>query len=287
MGFTDIFKNPATYLFGIDTGMKLYEGEQNRDLQRESNDRSERLAREQMAKQEEFAKMGIRWKVDDAVAAGLHPLAALGTTGPSFSPVSAVFNAPVEDRYSRLSEMGQNIARAVRSGETPEERMASQLRLENMRLQNKLLESQISSVANTNSPPVPVAGGSGFIDGQGDGRMVVKPSERVMSAPGRPAQEAGWRPGVSYFRSDTGLVPVIPQGISESMESEGVFGTVPWMIRYKVAPNFGIGDPPPRSMLPRGADGWRWDRFGQEWQPYRGGRRSFSREVYEKFRYGR
>lgn len=37
--------------------------------------------------QREFAQMGVRWRVADAKAAGLHPLAALGTSGASATPV--------------------------------------------------------------------------------------------------------------------------------------------------------------------------------------------------------
>lgn len=38
--------------------------------------------------QRQFAKMGIRWRVADAKAAGLHPLAALGSSGASGSPIT-------------------------------------------------------------------------------------------------------------------------------------------------------------------------------------------------------
>lgn len=36
--------------------------------------------------QREFAQMGIRWRVEDAKAAGLHPLYALGGSGATYSP---------------------------------------------------------------------------------------------------------------------------------------------------------------------------------------------------------
>ena len=37
--------------------------------------------------QKQFAQHGIRWKVEDAKAAGLHPLYALGANTHSFTPV--------------------------------------------------------------------------------------------------------------------------------------------------------------------------------------------------------
>ena len=40
------------------------------------------------AHQKEFAQNGIRWKVEDAKAAGIHPLFALGAQGATFSPIS-------------------------------------------------------------------------------------------------------------------------------------------------------------------------------------------------------
>jgi hypothetical protein len=51
---------------------------------------SNRDARKQVAQQEaiqrEFAQYGIRWKVADAKAAGLHPLYATGAAGASYTP---------------------------------------------------------------------------------------------------------------------------------------------------------------------------------------------------------
>ena len=38
--------------------------------------------------QREFAQNGIRWKVADAEAAGIHPLAALGAQTTPYQPVS-------------------------------------------------------------------------------------------------------------------------------------------------------------------------------------------------------
>lgn len=40
------------------------------------------------SQQKEFAQNGIRWKVEDANRAGIHPLAALGAMPASFTPVS-------------------------------------------------------------------------------------------------------------------------------------------------------------------------------------------------------
>lgn len=66
--------------------------------------------------QREFAKNSIRWRVADAKAAGIHPLAALGSQGISASPVYAGGGD-----YG-LSEAGQDIGRAMSAAVTPEEK---------------------------------------------------------------------------------------------------------------------------------------------------------------------
>lgn len=110
---------------------------------REFADRNEALQRE-------FAQMGIRWKVEDAKAAGLHPLYALGG-GAGFSPSAFIggsaptsqagsVGAPSESRgsfSSALGDMGQNIMRAALAAMDPHEKLERTLKL-------KLLESQIS-----------------------------------------------------------------------------------------------------------------------------------------------
>lgn len=85
------------------------------------------LARDNMEMQREFAKNGVRWRVEDAVAAGLHPLAALGVNPASASPVSAsVFPADTSRRDTALhtlSGMSQDILRARLAKTTTDERL--------------------------------------------------------------------------------------------------------------------------------------------------------------------
>lgn len=81
------------------------------------------LAREQMDLQKEFAQKSIQWKVADAQKAGLHPLAALGTSSASYSPVSTNIE-PID--YSWLGDVGQNINRAIQQGKDAKERKEAQ-----------------------------------------------------------------------------------------------------------------------------------------------------------------
>lgn len=221
------------------------------------------------AMQKEFAQMGIQWKVEDARKAGIHPLAALGasTTGfsPSFSfPASSSSRHPQSDTFRA---MGQDFSRAISATMTPQQRLEERERLENMELQNELLRKQIDNISRPGNPPLPSGGTDNFMGGQGDsGVMLVKPAERTAHAPGRPSQEMGARPDVSYSRTDTGLTPVIPQGLSESMEDD-IVGKLLWRMRNQILPNFGASGRPPLNQLPEGARRWRWSHTGQEWRP--------------------
>lgn len=96
-----------------------------------SNRANRRAANDQMQMQKDFAKHGVRWRVEDAKAAGIHPLAALGMQGMSPSPVFAA-----DSLGPAISEAGQNLGRAVSAQQTPVERQMQELGL-------RLLQSQI------------------------------------------------------------------------------------------------------------------------------------------------
>lgn len=92
----------------------------------------EQMHRENVALQKEFAQHGIRWRVEDAKAAGLHPLYALGAAGASYSPSSYVGGTSPKEHIGRaLSEAGQNLSRAVAAQETEQQRKlgAAQLKV--------------------------------------------------------------------------------------------------------------------------------------------------------------
>lgn len=70
--------------------------------------------------QKEFAQNGIRWRVEDAKAAGIHPLYALGASTASFSPVSGYGGDFGISEAART--FGQGIDRAAEAKMTREER---------------------------------------------------------------------------------------------------------------------------------------------------------------------
>lgn len=148
-------------------------------------DYSKELNAQSEATQREFAQSGIQWRVQDAIKAGLHPLAALGGSGASFSSPSAtvgsIGGAPGRSGVgtvnpgsggsmgSAVASMGQDISRAMLatgSQDTRQLMMAEtmgQLSLERAKLQNDLLKAQLASTITRNmsgqvGPPIPTDG---------------------------------------------------------------------------------------------------------------------------------
>lgn len=150
---------------------------QNRQFRTADNRIAANRAQEEYDRQKEFAQMGIRWKVDDAKAAGLHPLAALGASTTSYSPQS-VGAAPYRGGDEFVA-MGQGLERAINAGQTPEERRITQAKIdysegqaENMRLQNRLLENQLNQ-SQTSPSPTSVAP---WMDGQNTDPYIDSPN---------------------------------------------------------------------------------------------------------------
>lgn len=121
------------------------------------------IAQQNMQMQEDFAKRGIRWKVQDAKAAGIHPVYALGAPTTSFSPVN--FSATADNSMAKMaSDLGQDIGRAVHSTRTQQERTdafqeaSKVLTLKNASLQNDLLAAQIAKLRSVPNPPMPQVG---------------------------------------------------------------------------------------------------------------------------------
>lgn len=73
-----------------------------------ANRSARRQAEQNEALQREFAQQGIRWKVQDARAAGLHPLYAIGASGAAYSPTT--YNDSMGPAIAQAGEYG---ARAI------------------------------------------------------------------------------------------------------------------------------------------------------------------------------
>lgn len=101
--------------------------------------------------QKEFAQNSMQWRVADARAAGLHPLAALGQMGSSYTPTSVYDNGA--DVGSAIANAGGAIGQAMgQIGLLNAEAELEGKRLENasklMELQNKSNEHNFGQLSN-------------------------------------------------------------------------------------------------------------------------------------------
>lgn len=162
---------PFSLLAGtaLSSGLKYFSDQSNQANQKEFNAAQLAMAQKNLEQQKEFAQHGISWKVQDAMGAGLHPLAALGAQTSSFSPVSLGGEA-VKSNMD-FGSMGQDITRALKATANAQERensdesKARALELENKGLQNDVLRQQLASqIARTGprsgqvGPPMPLEG---------------------------------------------------------------------------------------------------------------------------------
>lgn len=225
----------------------LIGGELDRQDQRgqESRDRQQQdlINQRNYDMQKEFAQMGIRWRAEDARAAGLHPLAAIGAnvTGASPSYTMQASNPSRSNYRETFGELGQNISRAINATATMEERAITRERIRGAQLDNTIKEIEIRKL--NSSPPLP------------------------LPTPGQPS--ADWvessYPSVAYMRSPTGLVPIMPPNLAEALESDQT-GQGQWLIRYRGGPNVNPIERPAKEMLPPGKVGFIWNIPLQEWQ---------------------
>jgi len=155
---------------------------------------SEENAERNIAMQREFAQQGIRWKVADAKAAGIHPLAALGAQTHSFAPVSVGGSS----MGNALASMGQGVGRAISATQTQDERtattntMAQQLQLDNMSLQNQILASKLRLMNQPSSVNPPLPGGYPATETPIDPK--IDPQNRVILNNTEIRGNPGWSP---------------------------------------------------------------------------------------------
>lgn len=137
----------------------------NRKSAKEANEINRQNAENNIAMQKQFAQEGIRWKVADARAAGVHPLYALGAQTASFAPVSVGATADTSLGNS-IASAGQDLTRGINATRTVEERAAAQattaLQLEGLKLDNEIKKTQVASslqrISQNQNPPLPAIG---------------------------------------------------------------------------------------------------------------------------------
>lgn len=221
------------------------------------------------ALQKDFAQQGIRWKVEDAKAAGVHPLYALGANTVSYSPV-----AGSSDLSSGLAAAGQDVGRAVNATQTQGERVSGvvqSLQIKRMELENQLLASQIARVNQAGSvPPMPTPGDRYLIEGQPNSPLVqTSPMGRQTSAPEAPHQEPAAVADIGFSRTPGGWAPVYSKDVKDRLE-EDFIGSLAWSVRNRLLPALSSTnyDPPAGVELAPGEQ-WVYDPIRQEYRAVR------------------
>lgn len=268
----------------------------------QSSASAERLNQLNYMHQKEFAQNGIRWKVADAKAAGLHPLAALGASTAQYTPATAIGDSP---DWSFLADAGQSIGRAVDAKRTQQERVEQQqkqdaafaLKAENQKAENDLIRAQTASIQQDMAlrqakaaeqavrtqqqvPAMPSLGRDGsVIAGQGDATSPAgiesKPAEIVVNDPQTRTAEAGSHPDKRWLRTSTGgYQPVRSEAAQNALEDD-IVGSFRYDMRNGLANMANSQDnAPPRAFLPDGGRGnyfWFWDGVLGEWYPVKVG----------------
>jgi hypothetical protein len=270
--------------------------------QKQSAANAEKLNQLNYEHQKEFAQNGIRWKVADAKAAGLHPLAALGASTAQYTPATAIGDSP---DWSFLADAGQSIGRAVDAKRTQQERVEQQqkqdaafaLKAENQKAENDLIRAQTASIqqdmvlrqakaseqavrTQQQVPAMPSLGRDGsVIAGQGDATspagIEAKPAEIVVNDPQTRTAEAGSHPDKRWLRTSTGgYQPVRSEAAQNALEDD-IVGSFRYDMRNGLANMANSQDnAPPRAFLPDGGRGncfWFWDGVLGEWYPVKVG----------------
>lgn len=250
--------------------------------------------------QKEFAQHGIRWKVADAKASGLHPLAALGAQTSSYTPSAVVGDSP---DFSFLRDIGQDVGRAIDAKSTAAERAANKakidqgtnLELEGKKLDNEYKRTLIASQKQEDAlrlanaavraswsqqlpPAMPsLAPDGSLMPGQENatspGGIESKPAEIVVNEPGRRGQERGSITELGFSRTnDGGYVPVMSNDAKQRYE-EDIFGEIGWNLRNRLPGLIDRQDvAPPRSWLSDPDSSWEFDLSRGAWYERPAGR---------------
>ena len=252
--------------------------------------------------QKEFAQNGIRWRVEDAKRAGIHPLYALGASTKGFSPVSSYGgDFGISDAAANF---GQGLDRAAQAKMTKEERLrvqAAQERQEvlqladyNMRrqesdartmmykseaLRNFAASKQVLANAGQ-SPAMPslrirpdgtVAGQT--MTGQGDsapvkGLMEVEPSKGEANAIDSMGTSAASVPDIAFSRTNDGGYALIKSDAIADRLDDDFIGSTLWYFRNSIpAALDSPSSAPPKSWLPKGASSWVYNWTRGAWYP--------------------
>lgn len=251
------------------------------DAARKNANIQQDAARENIQLQREFAQMGLRWKVNDAKAAGLHPLAAIGAQTQSFNPVQV--GSTYDPTGEILARGGQDVARAMTAGASAPERRVAELQIKNAELDLKIKEANYVRTLRDmySTPPVPGIGKTGDPVADAMNSMGQTPLVQMNPDPLTPSKQMGvsaaTSPLMKHYIDDHGWIwNVLNQEAAESVESDNTAQTkmmihngLKWIAgsNEKVKPDVPV--PPGWKLIySRPMDQWRLVRATHE--VYRG-----------------
>lgn len=249
----------------------LLGNKENRDAQADANQANYQA-------QKEFAQKGIQWRAQDAKAAGLHPMAALGASGSSFSPSFQAFNSGVDYQGIADAIPGQNTQRAARAGMTDQERELHALAVRRGQLENQLLEGQItqlwsSIMGQPSNPPAPGPSVAGAQSATGQqGRLQIVPSRQESSRKGDSGVTAGASPAMRPVDIANGRqVELINPDIAESLEGYGILQAplAAGIHAYRGMARLADRMRPPSADLLPPTHRWSWSLSSGSWVPVR------------------
>lgn len=192
----------------------------NRKAAASTNETQLQIQAENTALQREFAQSGIRWKVADAKAAGLHPLYAMGTNTAQFSPAIPALTTPDQSGLGRgLAEAGQHVGRSIQAQQTADQRAITQATLSHLVAQTGKEDAMAAYYASEAARNRQSAFSSSALpEGTVDIGPLVKnvPDEVIRHDPRDPARTAGVHPGTSTFTMPGGVRLRLP---SEAMKN--------------------------------------------------------------------
>lgn len=206
------------------------------------NNAAEKNARNNERLQREFATHGIRWKVEDAKAAGIHPIYALGAPTTSYAPQSIG-----DSLGTGIRAAGQDIGRAINSTSSPTERVTAEtaafnaLQLEKGGLENELLRTQIARMRQNENPPIPDVGQLYGIPGQGSTAKMSVPADKTERSgwnPDNPSMESHATSDIGWARAADGTWAMIPGKDTKNRIEDMEWYERQHFIRNQVAPFF-------------------------------------------------
>lgn len=223
----------------------------------------------------------IQWRMEDAKKAGVHPLAALGMSPSSYTPVGGMASAV---DYSGIGDFGADISRAIAAGQTERERRAAagratveatqnqqlfDLEVEERGLRNAMLRSQIARFNSAQiGPPMPDAS---------PGDVDVLPDQVTVGSRNMPSRSPGELTDYAFGPTASGGYTLVPsQDMKQRIEDTPMEWA--WMFRNGIVPNPNIFRDLERNHPSRSGYQWRFNPLTGEFYQQairRGDRRAY------------